>query len=194
MPYYLNKLHSYSSYIFTLCQFMSLSPACTHISPSASLFPLYLTFARRASVGRFWWLICLSSRLSYSWSISSGLTSSKAPPLPSPPPLSLRSLPVRKSAQDPHLCEKRLRLAQSRRQCGLCKHTCALSSLSEVDTYSTTCVSNALAPTLTGDRLPSASVVVATADSTLAAMLAAICLVYVISSKRMLIFRRVAFE
>lgn len=66
---------------------------------------LFLTLVRRASAGRFWWLICLSSRLSYSWSISSGMTSSKPPLLLSPPPpLNLRSLPVRKSAVYPHVC------------------------------------------------------------------------------------------
>lgn len=50
-----------------------------------------LTLVMRRSVCRFWWLICLSSRLSYSWSIRSVLwvvwEGVAALPAPSTPPL-----------------------------------------------------------------------------------------------------------
>lgn len=76
---------------------------------------LFLTLVRRASAGRFWWLICLSSRLSYSWSISSGMTSSKPPLLLSPPPFK-PPLPPGKEIRSvsPCLCKKRLSLFHSR--------------------------------------------------------------------------------
>lgn len=77
---------------------------------------LCLTLVRRASAGRFWWLICLSSRLSYSWSISSGMTSSKPPLLLSPPPPFKPPLPPGKEIRSvsPCLCKKRLSLFHSR--------------------------------------------------------------------------------